>query len=314
MTNSPRIVFLGNHTLGVRVLGVIRRLATLVGVVAHPEDPEDGVRYESVFSEARRLEVPTIRIQGKRPELEGFVRKCSPDLLWITDYRYLLPERILALAPRGAVNLHPSLLPKYRGRAVVNWAILRGETEFGLTAHFVDAGMDTGDIIAVRRFGLTQAEDVGDALDKLYPLYESVAAEVLTGFCHGNVPRRAQDHTQATEFPRRTPADGLIDWSAPAREVWNLIRAVAAPYPGAFCPWNQSRLRIWRASGIQLFSPGAVPAPGEVLDISADGQTMVVACRDAGLVIGRYEVEEAFGSAGLRPGNRLGATSELVSV
>lgn len=314
MTNSPRIVFLGNHTLGVRVLGVIRRMATLVGVVAHPEDPEDGVRYESVFTEARRLGVPAIRLHGKRPELEDFVRQCAPDLIWITDYRYLLPERILGLAPRGAVNLHPSLLPKYRGRAVVNWAILRGETEFGLTAHFVDAGMDTGDIIAVRRFGLTQAEDVGDALDKLYPLYESVAIEVLTAFCNENVPRRTQDHTQATEFPRRRPADGLINWTAPARDVWNLIRAVAAPYPGAFSPWNHARLRIWRASGIQPFSPGAVPAPGEVLDISNDGQNIVVACGDAGLAIAVYEVEEAVGGAGLRPGIRLGATNELVSV
>lgn len=306
MSARLRVLFFGNHTLGVRTLRVICERAELVGVVAHPDDPEDGVRYESVFAAAQTLGVPAIRATGKSAALPEFVRRCAPELIWITDFRYLLPVELLGLAPRGVVNLHPSLLPKYRGRAPVNWAMLRGETEFGLTAHFVDAGMDTGDIIAQRRFTLTQSQDIGDALDTLYPLYETLTAEVLGYFLSGEVPRRVQDHAQATAFPRRRPDDGLIDWSASARDVWNLIRAVAAPYPGAFTFYAGMRVNIWQAAAIEPCAPET--RAGEVLASSAD--RLVVACRDAALVISKFEVESHLT---LRAGDRLGAAAAVTS-
>lgn len=270
---------------------VLHREARLAGIVAHPPDSEDGVRYESVFAEARRLGVPALRAAGKSPELADFAARLAPDLIWITDYRYLLPTAVLAQARLGAVNLHPSLLPKFRGRAPVNWAILHGEHQLGLTAHFVDEGMDTGDIIAQRTYRLAQSQDVGDALDILYPHYESLSAEVLACFNSGTVPRKAQDGTQATAFPRRTPEDGRIDWTAPAREVWNLIRAVAAPYPGAFAQWPDGRIRIWKASGLRNFGSNVRPAPGELLEVSADSRTITMACADAALVITSFTLE-----------------------
>lgn len=288
MSQRLKVLFFGNHTLGVRTLDVVRAQADLVGVVAHPEDPEDGVRYESIFAAAGRLGVPAVRMHGKHAGLESFVRRCAPDLIWITDFRYLLPAAILALAPRGGVNLHPSLLPQYRGRAPVNWGILRGETRFGLTAHFVDEGMDTGDIIAQRAYELGAHEDVGDALNKLYPLYAEVTAEVLGHFQRGAVPRRVQDHTRATAFGRRTPEDGRVDWTRPALEVRNLIRAVAAPYPGAFSAWGEGRLFFWKAGGIQPFASRRPRTPGEVLAIGDDGRTLTVACGDGALVITRF--------------------------
>lgn len=294
-----RIVFLGNHTLGVRTMEVIRREAQLIGVVAHPDDPEDGVNYESVFGWAQNHGLPVIRSSGKKPRLGEFIASLDPDLIWITDYRYLLPAAVIALAPRGAVNLHPSLLPRYRGRAPVNWGILRGETQFGLTAHYVDAGMDTGDIIAQRQFDLSQQEDVGTALDRLYPLYENLTQEVLRAFASGTVPRQPQDHAEATAYPRRTPADGLIDWRAPALEVWNLVRAVAAPYPGAFAPWDNACLRIWRIGGLSAFPPGRQPRPGELLAVTPT--TMTVACGDAAVVITRYALEPALAMAEATP-------------
>lgn len=290
-----KVLFLGNHTVGVRAMRVIHRRADLVGVVAHPDDPEDGVCYESVFAEAQRLGVSVVRASGKSPELESFVRSAAPDLIWITDYRYLLPAGLLTLATRGTVNLHPSLLPKYRGRAPINWAILHGETQLGLTAHFVDAGMDTGDIIAQRTFALSQAQDVGDALATLYPLYEELTAEGLAAFQGGSVPRRVQDSTHATAFPRRTPADGLIDWTRPARDVWNLIRAVAHPYPGAFAPWSEGAVRVWRAARVEAFAVGALPVAGEVLAVSADGRALTVACGDAALVVSSFALEPTAG-------------------
>jgi methionyl-tRNA formyltransferase len=292
MNRPLKVLFFGNHTLGVRTLKSIATRARIVGVVAHPDDPEDGVRYESVFTSAGALGVPVLRLAGKRPELADFVRRCAPDLIWITDYRYLLPEAILALAPLGAVNLHPSLLPKYRGRAPVNWGILHGETRFGLTAHFVDAGMDTGDIIAQREYTLAQAEDIADALEKLYPLYEELAGEVLGYFLAGSVPRRAQAHADASAFPRRTPADGQIEWARPAREVWNLVRAVAAPYPGAFAAWGLGRVMIWKVAGVIPLEPRSNHLPGEVISVGP-GHRLTVACGDAALEVEEFSVEMA---------------------
>jgi methionyl-tRNA formyltransferase len=282
-----RIVFLGNHTVGVRVLHTLARKANLVGVVAHPEDPEDGVRYESVFAAARELRVPAIRATGKSGALASFIAQAAPDVLWITDYRYLLPPGVCALGRLGAINLHPSLLPQYRGRAPVNWAILRGETEFGLTAHYIDDGVDTGDIVGQRRFGLTQHEDVGDALARLYPLYVELTSEVITQLDGGTLHRTPQNRSSCPTFPRRTPEDGRVDWNAPARQVWNLIRAVASPYPGAFTTCGAGTLRLWKAAKIVSFSSSS---PGCVLAASSD--TLLVACADAALEISHFSVDD----------------------
>jgi len=312
MSNGLSVLFLGNHTVGVRTLRAIQRHARLVGIVAHPEDPEDGVRYESVFAEAGRLGIPTLRASGKSTELEAFIKRCAPALLWIADYRYLLSPTVLQLAPLGAINLHPSLLPAYRGRAPVNWAILHGETRLGLTAHFVEEGMDSGDIVGQRAFELGRSQDVGDALQMLYPLYESLTAEVLTNLPSRRVERRVQDARKATAFPRRRPEDGRIDWSAPAEQVWNLIRAVAAPYPGAFSPRREGTVRIWKASGVEPFASIGRPTPGEVLRISADGKTLRVACGDAGLVVTRFELADT--TVVLRAGEQLGVAGIETSV
>lgn len=291
MTAPLKVVFLGNHTVGVRTLGVLARDAQLVGVVAHPDDPEDGVRYESVAAEAQRLQIPFVRGAGRSVQVADFIRDRAPDLLWITDYRYLLPGKMLRLARLGAVNLHPSLLPRYRGRASINWAILHGESELGLSAHWVDEGMDTGNILAQRRYTLARDEDVGDALEKLYPLYERVTAEVLTQLARGALAGTPQDHAAASEFPRRRPEDGAITWERPAREVWNLIRAVAAPYPGAFANVHGARLRIWKAAGVREFPFGATATPGELLAISGDARRLTIACADAAIEITHYEIE-----------------------
>ena len=313
MSSRPRIVFLGNHTVGVRALRVLQRDADLVGVVAHPDDPEDGVRYESVYDEAVRRGLPVLRGTGRSAVVMEFVRKCAPDLLWVTDYRYLLPSLLVNLARLGAVNLHPSLLPRYRGRASINWAILRGETELGLSAHLIDDGMDTGDIMAQRRYTLAQHEDVGDALEKLYPLYEAITAEVVAAFLSGSLPRRAQEVAHASVFPRRTPEDGLIDWTAPSRDVWNLIRAVAAPYPGAFSSAGSTRLTIWRAAAVESFARDTSPEAGEILDVSPDRKSLTVACGDAALVVTRYSLAAQTGDTAIHPGDVLGDTRACVA-
>ncbi len=279
-----KVVFFGNHDVGIMALDSLRECCTVAAVVAHPPDPEDGVRYASVHDHARACGLPVLRARGKDTAVRDLVAATAPDLLWITDYRYLLPASLLALAPLGAVNLHPSLLPRYRGRAPINWAILHGERELGLTAHVVDEGMDTGDILAQRRIMLDETEDVGDALARLLPHYRTLPSEIVAAMRAGTLVRTPQDHAAASAFPARTPADGLIDWSRPAVAVRDLVRAVAAPYPGAFSMLDGHRVTVWRARIV----PGrAGAAPGTVLAL--DAAAPVVQCGDDALQLLRVE-------------------------
>ena len=273
-----RVAFLGNHTVGVRTLETISETDEIVAVVAHPPDQEDGARNESVHDLAVRRGWPVLRVRGRDEKLAAFLETARPDLLFVADYRYLLPPEVLALAPLGAVNLHPSLLPRYRGRAPINWAILHGETTLGLTAHFVDEGMDTGDVIVQASYELRPDQDVGDALEALYPLYRRLTREVLGHFRAGSVPRTPQDHARATAFGARRPEDGRIDWTRPAEQVVNLVRAVGHPYPGAFTFGDGERLTVWRA---RPAGAGRDGEPGTVVALGAGGP--VVRC-GSGLV------------------------------
>jgi len=279
-----RVLFLGNHTVGVRTLTALNRRAHVVGVVAHPPDPEDGSRYESVFDVANAMGIEqVIRSTPRQPELAELVRLSQPELIWTTDYRYLLPMTLVDQAPLGGINLHPSLLPQYRGRASINWAILHGRRTFGLTAHWIDSGADTGDIALQRSYRLHDAEDVGDALRKLYPLYEELATEAIERLRLGELPRIPQDERLATSFPRRTPEDGAIDWSQPARAIHNLIRAVARPYPGAFTQLGERLVHCWKSRVLDEHRAGE---PGSVIAAAGDWFCVMTGC-------GVLEISEA---------------------
>ena len=302
---TPRIVFFGNHTVGVRTLEVLRNLAEVTGVVCHPPDPEDGVAYESVHRFAVTHGLAAIRATGREPTLANWVGQHRPDLIWVADYRYLLPPEIIGLARLAAVNMHPSLLPRYRGRAPINWAILHGETELGLTVHLIDDGMDTGNILAQARFSLSAEEDVADALNKLYPLYQRLTRQVLDQIANGDVTGRPQEHSQASVFPRRRPEDGAIDWSADAVSIQNLVRAVAPPYPGAFSFIGRRRLMVLRATlagaGATESQPQPQP-PGTVVE--ATSERLVVRCGGGGLLaITRWQLDD---DEALCPGDILG--------
>jgi Methionyl-tRNA formyltransferase len=255
-----RAVFLGNHTVGVTVMRELAAQGMLAGVVAHPPDPEDGVRYLSVFDAAGELGAPRLRARGSDPDMTAFVKACAPDLLVVADYRYLLPVSLLKCARHGGINFHPSLLPAYRGRAPINWAILHGETTLGLTVHCIDAGMDTGDILAQEPYHLDTTEDVGDALRKLYPLYADLTRKVVAMVQKGPLPQLPQNHAMATAFPRRRPEDGELDFNVPAAAALNLVRAVARPYPGAFAWCDGCKIVFWKARMEPAPPVGSPPA------------------------------------------------------
>lgn len=290
MNTDLNVLFLGNHTVGVRTLKVLSAHVNVVGVVAHPEDPEDGNCYESVWEVANEMGLPTIRAQSRSSDFIQFVESLSVDLIWITDYKYILPPSVISLPRIGSINLHPSLLPKYRGRAPINWAIINGEDKFGLTAHWVDTGMDTGDIIEQHSYTLSQHEDISDALQKLYPLYEKITASiVLNLLSNRHLGSTCQDHSQSTSYPRRTPQDGLIEWNRPAIEIWNLVRAVAPPYPGAFGMVDRGEIHVLKISSIIPFAENLRPFPGQILSGSFLDDKVIIACADASIVVTSFK-------------------------
>jgi methionyl-tRNA formyltransferase len=285
-----RVVFFGNHDVGIATLDTLAKQADVVGVVAHPTDPEEGDRYASLFDFALKNNLNVIRGAGKDTSVLEFVKELAPDLIWITDYRYILPSHLFSVAKLGAINLHPSLLPRYRGRASVNWAILRGESEVGLTAHFIDEGVDTGDIITQLAIQLDLNQDVGDVITALMPEYRKITSDVLSFFASGVVPRRAQDHSNASFFPARNPENGRIDWSQSSENIRNLVRAVAHPYPGAFCESQYGKIFIWKAS-IANTASVAVDQPGAVVELSEKNNPKIQ-CGDGLLEVADCTLED----------------------
>lgn len=255
-----RVAFLGNHTVGVTALRALDDVAEVVAVVAHPEDPEDGVRYESVHDWAVAHALRVVRGRGTDAHVAALLEAVRPDVLWVTDYRYLLPASMISLAPHGAINLHPSLLPLYRGRAPLNWAILRGETEVGLSAHLIDEGVDSGDLLDQVRVPVHADDDIGTVLAHLMPHYDAFPRRIMAALANGTLARTPQDHSRATVFPRRTPEDGRLPWEHPARDLHNLVRAVTAPYPGAFAQRGGERIMVWRTRMDAVVPPARTQA------------------------------------------------------
>ncbi len=281
-----RIIFLGNHTVGVIVLKELIKKAQVIAVVAHPKDPEDGIIYQSVYDFAKQQKIPVKRGTSNDKAIQQWIKQQQTDLLWLTDYRYLLPQSLIQHARLGAINLHPSLLPKYRGRAPINWAIIHGEQQLGLTAHYIDEGCDTGAIIEQKSYILGHEESIADALEYLYPLYADITRATLNKLHHPPVNIRKQNEQQATQYNARKPEDGLINWQQPATQIHNFIRALTRPYPGAFTYYQHNKLYIWKAT-LEPTKTQAHIKNGMILHITKQNH-LIVRCSGSNLKILEY--------------------------
>ena len=189
------------------------------------------------------------------------IAACQPDFLFSFYYRLMLKDPLLAVPPRGALNMHGSLLPKYRGRVPVNWAIVHGETETGATLHYMTEKPDNGDIVAQASVPILPDDTAGEVFGKVTLAAEAILHDAVPGLVAGMAPRRPQDPRLATYFGGRRPEDGVIDWSKSAAEIHNLVRAVAPPYPGAFTDTGGHRYVIERARLAPTRPPAAADLP-----------------------------------------------------
>jgi methionyl-tRNA formyltransferase len=279
--SSARAVVFAYHDVGVRCLkALISAGVEIPLVVTVPDDPQERRWFGSVADTAADYELNLMRPQdANTPGLESAVAAAQPDFIFSFYYRSLLRAPILKLARRGALNIHGSLLPKYRGRAPVNWAILRGEQQTGATLHYMVERADAGDIVDQLAVPILGDDDAREVYAKVTAAAEIVLARSLPLLLAGTERRLRQTIDPAQYFGRRRPEDGRIDWRHSCRDIHNLVRAVAPPFPGAFTEVDGERWVIHRT---RIAKRTVAPSAHARL-FGADGKCYA-ACHDGGVL------------------------------
>ncbi|AIY41313.1 UDP-4-amino-4-deoxy-L-arabinose formyltransferase [Collimonas arenae] len=281
-----RAVVFAYHNVGVRCLKVLLARGVEVAlVVTHEDNPQETIWFESVASLCRQHGIPTITPDDPAtPALLAQVAALDPDFIFSFYYRNMLPVNLLALARHGAFNMHGSLLPKYRGRVPINWAVLHGETETGATLHEMAAKPDAGAIVAQTIVPILPDDTAYEVFGKVVVAAEQTLWNVLPAMLAGNTPKLPNNLAQGSYFGGRKPADGEIDWSQPAQQVYNLYRAVAPPYPGAWTIIKDKTFIIGKASlptnqaaDIPVNLPqGLAVVDNRIVGVCGDGRALLI--------------------------------------
>jgi methionyl-tRNA formyltransferase len=280
MAGRQRAVVFAYHNVGVRCLKVLLAGGVDVGlVVTHEDSASENIWFESVISLCRAEGIPFITPpDAGSPELLAQVRAARPDFLFSFYYRHMLPAALLEVAP--AFNMHGSLLPQFRGRAPVNWAVLHGAGETGATLHQMTAKPDAGAIVAQTAVPILPDDTAFDVFGKVTVAAEQTLWRILPALLAGTAPRLSNDLSQGGYFGGRKPQDGRIDWAQPAQAVYNLHRAVAPPYPGAFteldgCTYVIERARL-SAQGPTSLPPGLAVVDNCIFGVCGDGRMLAI--------------------------------------
>jgi UDP-4-amino-4-deoxy-L-arabinose formyltransferase/UDP-glucuronic acid dehydrogenase (UDP-4-keto-hexauronic acid decarboxylating) len=283
-----RTVVLAYHDMG--RAGIDALLANgydIVAIFTHPDAESENIWFGSVAELGAEHGIPVFAPDDiNHPLWLKRIRDFEPDILFSFYYRKIVDQALLDVPPRGCLNLHGSLLPKYRGCAPANWAIINGETETGVTLHYMTARPDAGDIVCQRNVPIAPSDDARTLNVKLVEAAKQMLAQCLPLIRAGKAPRVVQKHEEATYYGRRSPKDGAIDWNKSAVEVANLVRAVTRPYPGAFTYAKSNKILIWKAEALPE-ADGERHAPGTILSLDP----LDVACA-AGTLRVRYAQSE----------------------
>jgi methionyl-tRNA formyltransferase len=274
-----RAVVFAYHNVGVRCLKVLLAHGVDVAlVVTHTDNPNETIWFDSVAETAAQYGIPVVTPDDPNtPEFLARLEAIAPDFLFSFYYRQMLKPALLACASRGAYNMHGSLLPKYRGRVPVNWAVLHGERETGTTLHRMVEKPDAGEMVAQQAVPILPDDTAKEVFDKVTLAAEICLDGVLPALLTGTAPHRPMDLAQGSYFGGRKPEDGRIDWRKSADEIHNLVRAVAPPYPGAFSATPKGTLRVLRTIRVK---EGPMSGTG----LFAAGDAILARCGDGGLL------------------------------
>jgi methionyl-tRNA formyltransferase len=254
LNKKQSIVVCAYHNVGYRCLEeLLRQDADIAMVFTHDDSPSEEIWFASVRELAETQGIPVMTSDINLRENVQLLRELAPDLLLSFYYRNMIREEVLQIPRLGALNLHGSYLPKYRGRVPVNWAVINGESETGATLHYMVEKPDAGDIVDQEKVAISFTDTALDVFNKVTQAAVTVLSRSYAPLIEGRARRIPMDLSRGSYFGGRRPADGLIDWRRSALEIYNLIRGVTHPYPGAFTGLNGKKVTIW----------SAVPTAGE---------------------------------------------------
>ena len=277
-----RTVFMGTPDFALQTLqGLIDAGCKMVGVYTQPDRPKGRGKKLApppVKELAQKHDIPVYQpLKLRQPEAVAELEALAPDLIVVVAYGQILPKSVLEIPAQGCINVHASLLPKYRGAAPINKAIIDGETETGITTMYMDVGLDTGDMLVKKTLPIGPEETAGELHDRLASLGRETMEETLQQLCAGSLQREVQDDAKSTYASMMKKEDGRIDWSRSAQEIHNHVRGLD-PWPGAYTTINGELLKLAETS-----SEAAEGKPGSVIEADKDG--VCVACGSGSLRI-----------------------------
>lgn len=248
ISSGRKIVVCAYHNVGCRCIEeLLRQGAEISLIFTHEDSPTEEIWFQSVRELARRHAIPYLTSDINEPENVERLRELAPDFIFSFYYRNLIKPEVLEIPKAGALNLHGSWLPRYRGRVPVNWAVINGETETGATLHYMIEKPDAGDIVDQEKVAIEFTDTARDVFTKVTGAAVSVISRVWPLLREARAGRIPMDLAAGCYFGGRTPADGRIDWTRPALQIYNLIRGVTHPYPGAFTYLDAKKVVIWQA-------------------------------------------------------------------
>ena len=309
-----RLVFLGTPVFAVPTLErVVEAGHQVLAVVTQPDRPRGRGQKAApppVKEAALRLGLPIFQPERvRRPEAVELLRGFPVDAMVVVGYGQIIPQSIIDMAPRGIINVHGSLLPRYRGAGPVQWAIVNGERCTGVTTMRIDAGLDTGDMLLKAETEIGPDENAVELGERLAVMGADLLVETLTGLERGTIVPEKQDSSQATFAPLLKKEDGLIDWSQDARSIHNRVRGLQ-PWPGAYTGFRGQTLHVWKSK------PGAVAGlagqPGRVVRI----KPLMVSCGSGVLELIEMQLEgrKRLSASDFANGQRIGENEVLGGV
>lgn len=268
-----RLVFMGTPQFAVPSLeALLRSEHEVVGVVTQPDRPKgrgQELSASPVKQVAQRAGVPLLQpLKMKDPGFLDGLRAWKPDLIVVAAFGRILPSVILSLPPKGCVNVHGSLLPKYRGAGPIQWAIINGETETGITTMLMDEGMDTGAVLLQERLAIRPGDTAGTLSTRLAELGGRLLVETIRRLEAGTLVPQPQDHDRATLAPLLKKEDGAIDWTLGATALVNRVRGLS-PWPGAYTFLGSERWMVWQAAAHRRDE--AADDPGTIVKVTKAG-------------------------------------------
>jgi len=263
MPNNKAVVF-AYHTVGVECINtLLKHHFEIPLVITHEDAPAENIWFESVKDLCQKHHIRFITPHNlDDSEIPKIIQEIDPDYIFSFYYRYMIPKHILELAKVSALNMHGSLLPKYRGRVPINWAVLHGETKTGATLHVMADKPDAGDIVHQKAVPILPDETAYEVFNKVAQIATLTLEEVIPQLLEGQVPTRPNRLQEGSYFGGRKPEDGRIDWCQQAVDVYNLVRAVAPPYPGAFTEIAGKKYTIAKAMLASTPFRSSIPLQG----------------------------------------------------